>query len=102
MPASERNRRYHPLSRLPGLQGARRPSQIVSLRSYPSEPAAVARPSYSSQIEVDFSPSTSGTESAFGGELDTGQWQQMIGWLGQLSGQPAAATTTPTSLPQQP
>lgn len=89
------------IRRLLGLQGALSPSQIVSLRSYPSEPPAVALPNHSARIEVDFSPSTSAAMSAFGGELDTGQWQRLIGRLAQLSGQPGA-TTAPTSLPQQP
>jgi hypothetical protein len=88
------------IRRLLGLQGSLRPSRIASLRSYASQPEAVTLPDHSGQIEVDFSPSAA--SAPFGGQLDTGQWDRLIGRLGQLTGEPGQATAPPAGSPQQP
>ena len=82
------------IRRILALQGALRPSQIVSLRTYQGEPTTVALPDHAAQIEVDFSPTSSANGSG-AGWLDSGQWDRLIGRLTQLSGEPGAAGTAP-------
>ena len=90
------------IRRLLGLQGGLRPSRIISLRSYAWESAALALPDHSAQIEVDFSPGGPAAMRAVGGDLNTRQWDRLIGRLAELRGQPATSTTAQTSLPKQP
>jgi hypothetical protein len=90
------------IRRLLGLEGALRPSRIVSLRSYTSEPITLALPDHSAEIEVDFSPVSSTAKIRSAGELDTGEWNLLMGRLTRLGGQSVTTATVPTSQPVQP
>jgi hypothetical protein len=69
------------IRRLLGLQGQLRPSQIISLRSYPWQSTTLALPDHAAQIEIDFSQRGA---AAGGTGLDSAQWKKLIGRLTQL------------------
>jgi hypothetical protein len=69
------------IRRLLGLQGQLRPSQIISLRSYPWQSTTLALPDHAAQIEIDFSQRGA---AAGGTALDSAQWKKLIGRLTQL------------------
>ncbi|MBV9607025.1 MAG: lytic murein transglycosylase [Solirubrobacterales bacterium] len=74
------------------LQGALRPSQIVSALSYPGNLETMAWPGRATQIEVDFDPVASGSLASLGslpslsGVLDTTQWRLLVRRLVRLGG----------------
>lgn len=74
------------------LQGALRPAQIISLRSYPWQSATVALADHTDRLEVDFSSTSPGGTGAAGGPLDPTQWRRLIRRLDQLAGQPGEPT----------
>ena len=74
------------IRQLLSLQGALRPSRIVSLRRYPWETVAVARPGGAALIEVDFAPVEATTLSSLPDALNTAQWKRLIRRLVRLSG----------------
>jgi hypothetical protein len=77
-----------------GLQGALRPSRIVSTRSYPWEPIAIALPDHTATLEIDFAAPGRRRSALLLGELDSSQWTRLMARLTQLSvepGQPAPA-----------
>jgi hypothetical protein len=74
------------IRQLLSLQGALRPSRIVSQRRYPWETAAVARPGAAARIEVDFAPVEATALSSLPDALNTSQWKRLIRRLVHLSG----------------
>ena len=74
------------IRQLLSLQGALRPSRIVSLRRYPWETVAVARPGGAALIEVDFAPVEATTLSSLPDALNTAQWKRLIRRLVRVSG----------------
>jgi hypothetical protein len=74
------------IRQLLALQGALRPSRIVSLLRYPLEPAAVTRPGAAARIEVDFEAAQTTALGSLPDALDTTQWKRLIRRLVRLSG----------------
>jgi hypothetical protein len=85
-----------------GLQGALRPSRVISLHTYPWEPATIALPDHAARLDVVFPAPRTAAASRRTGELDTAEWQRLIARLTQLGaqpGEPGAATPTRTTTP---
>jgi hypothetical protein len=61
-----------------GLQGAMRPSEIISLHSYPGQPSTLALPDHADRIEVDYKAATTG-------ELNAREWSSITAQLARLT-----------------
>jgi hypothetical protein len=61
------------------LQGALRPSEIISLHSYPGQPTTLALPDHADRIEVDYQAKTAA------GTLDPREWSALTAQLARMS-----------------
>jgi hypothetical protein len=75
------------IRRLLTLQGALRPSEIVSLMSYKGQTNTLSLPDHANRIQVEFTPQF-GTNKKLSREVQSilkpGQWIQLISRIGQI------------------
>ena len=94
------------------LQGTMKPSEIVSLTSYPGTDNTVAAPSHSDSIRVEFEPldgqaHVAGALAAraagtFSSSITPGQWVQLIARLGEIPDPKVASGPSSAAIPDRP
>jgi hypothetical protein len=94
------------------LQGTMKPSEIVSLTSYPGTDNTVAAPSYRDIIRVEFAPLQgqgraagalgARAAGAFGSAIAPGQWVQLIARLGEIPDPKVGNGPSAAAIPDHP
>jgi hypothetical protein len=94
------------IHKLSMLQGTMKPSEIVSLTSYPGIANTVAAPGQDKAIRVEFAPLQGGgsagkarSASAFDSGLTPGQWVQLIARLGEIPDPKVASGPSSAAIP---
>ena len=97
------------IHKLSMLQGTIKPSEIVSLTSYPDIANTVAAPDQGNAIRVEFAPLRGGAASgnaraagAFDSGLTPGQWVQLIARLGEIPDPKVASGPSAAAIPDNP
>jgi Transglycosylase SLT domain len=89
------------------LQGTMRPSEIVSLTSYPGAANTVAAPGQGKDIRIEFAPlqgqsrlgGRARTAGAFSSGITPGQWVQLIARLGEIPDPKVASGPSAAAIP---
>jgi Transglycosylase SLT domain len=94
------------------LQGTMKPSEIVSLASYPGTDNTVSAPSHSDSIRVEFAPldgraRVAGALAAraagtFSSPITPGQWVQLIARLGEIPDPKVGSGPSSAAIPDRP
>ena len=89
--------------RLLRLEGLARPSQIVSVMSYPGATNTLAKPS-AQDIHVSFSPSLGPAHAAgaFDSTLTPGEWTRLIARLGEIPNPTVSSAPSSAAIPDKP
>jgi len=97
------------IHKLSTLQGTIKPSEIVSLRSYPGIANTVAAPGQGRAIRVEFAPLQGGAAvgkaraaGAFDSGLTSGQWVQLIARLGEIPDPKVSSGPSSAAIPDNP
>jgi hypothetical protein len=96
--------------KLLSLEGTMKPSEIVSLRSYPGTDNTVAAPSQSDGIRVEFAPlqgqrlggARARSAGALGSAITPGQWVQLIARLGEIPDPKVSSGPSSAAIPDHP
>jgi len=92
------------------LQGTMKPSEIVSLRSYPGTNNTVAEPSQGDDIRVEFAPLQgqrlggvkARSAGALGSTITPQQWVQLIARLGEIPDPKVSSGPSSAAIPDHP
>ena len=82
-----------------------KPTQIVSLMSYPGAAGALTRPSARSAIHVAFTPLNHGAARgarSYGSALTPDEWLRLISRLGEIPDPTVASSPSPASIKTTP
>jgi hypothetical protein len=92
------------------LQGTMKPSEIVSLRSYPGTDNTVAAPGQGDDIRVEFAPlqgqrlggARARSAGALGSTITPQQWVQLIARLGEIPDPKVSSGPSSAAIPDHP